>query len=120
MKPKWRLEEGKSRLKRLYTSILPSIREVSRKSGYAIGLHGSMTRDLDLIAVPWIPRAVHPKTLADRISMAVCGLHQERKQPWTKKPHGRKAVVICIGMRAYIDLSVLPRRKRPTTGGGSE
>lgn len=39
---------------------LPDFRliwEVARGCGYAIGLHGSMKRDVDLIAVPWTDEA---------------------------------------------------------------
>lgn len=98
----------KRQLKRFYLSVLPKIRAVARRSGYAIGVHGSMTRDLDLIAVPWVPRAVKPETLADRISMAAIGLHQKKGQKWIDKPHGRRAVTIVIGWKAHIDLSVVP------------
>jgi hypothetical protein len=91
----------------LYKSLIPALREVARKSGYAIGIHGSLRRDLDLIAVPWTPKAVRPDLLARRLQIAACGLY-ERPPRWVQKPHGRIACSLMIGMKAYIDLSVVP------------
>lgn len=107
--------------KRHYQSLVPTIRRVARESGYAIGLHGSMTRDLDLIAAPWTKKAVSSETLALRIEKAVCkyrfirSYKQLRKvvATYKPKPHGRIAYVIMTGQRTYIDLSVLPRLSTP-------
>ena len=32
--------------------------DVAREMGYALALHGSMNRDMDLIAVPWVVGAL--------------------------------------------------------------
>lgn len=34
------------------------IRELAKEIGYAIGAHGSLERDLDLIAAPWSEEAL--------------------------------------------------------------
>ena len=47
-----------------WTEILPGIRRRARHMGYAIAVHGSMARDLDLIAVPWVDRPADPHGLA--------------------------------------------------------
>jgi hypothetical protein len=52
--PIWKHHKIKREIKRYYTSLLPELRRVAREYGYELGLHGSMTRDLDLIAAPWI------------------------------------------------------------------
>lgn len=103
--------------KKLYISLLPHIREVARGCGYAIGVHGSMTRDFDLIAVPWVEKPLLEKTLVKRITKAVDGFYMD----WSvgKKPHGRNAHTIVLnkgegsvidGKRwaVFIDLSVTP------------
>lgn len=114
MKAKWGYTKNKIGLKRIYLSILPTIRKVARKSGYAIGLHGSLTRDMDIIAVPWTEKCVKPATLAWRISKAVCQYRFTNAFHWknvkkvtTRKPHRRVAFAIVIGRHAYIDLSVI-------------
>ena len=113
MKAKWGYTKNKQELKRLYLSILPTIREVARKSGYAIGVHGSLTRDMDLIAVPWIEKPLKPATLVQRIELAVCQYPRKSHFHWktirksiVKKPHGRIGICIYVGRHAYIDLSI--------------
>ncbi len=108
----------------LYAQLLPLIRAAARRLGYAIGLHGSVVRDLDLIAVPWTDDAASAEELAAAVCAAVSAFipntsklgdrfdewgHQQNSTP---KPHGRVAWSICFGGRPYIDLSVMPR-----TGG---
>lgn len=39
-------------------SVIDRIRAVAREHGWAIGAHGSLVRDIDLIAVPWTAEAV--------------------------------------------------------------
>jgi len=109
----WSKAKSKPGLRRLYLSLIPRLRRVARESGYALGVHGSLTRDLDIIAVPWTRTAVLPDTLAQRISVEAVGFRQAIC--WERKPHGRQAAAIMVGMRAYVDLSVTPfltKRKR--------
>lgn len=69
-----------------YVSLLPALTRAAKSNGYALAVHGSMRRDLDLVAVPW------PGT-----------------QDPAQKPHGRLAWAIHLGGGPYIDLSVMPR-----------
>ena len=89
---------------------------VARQLGYAIGVHGSQLRDLDLVAVPWTDDAVTPLELVKSIAYAVPGVLAGKGE---KKPHGRIAWLIYPRYRWgidawYIDLSVMPRRRRRT------
>lgn len=49
------------------------IRELAREVGYAVGVHGTMERDLDLIAAPWVAEAVGPLELAQHIAAGLGG-----------------------------------------------
>lgn len=88
--------------------------EAARSVGYALAVHGTMTRDFDLIAVPWTDDAVGAEGLAQAIRdvsggsfIEVEGCRREGRDP-TPKPHGRVAYTIVLdGVR--IDLSVTPR-----------
>lgn len=105
----------------MFAWMIPQIAQVARVYGYAIGVHGSMNRDLDLIAVPWTEGAAPAETLVEAIRESVDGFI--RNDPPTEgnqyygdtcnpgdKPHGRKAWSIYFsGRRFYIDLSVMPR-----------
>lgn len=105
-----------------FLDLLPKIREVARERGYAIGLHGSLARDYDLIAVPWTESAVDPDELAEAVKEAAgCvrwrvfrghGCLSRKNQD--NKPHGRLTYAFDwdhknYENRDYIDLSVMPR-----------
>lgn len=73
-------------------------------------MHGSFTRDLDLIAVPWAEPACDP----DKLVKVICGrtdLTQHHKNP-TTKPYGRLVFTLMLtafGDPRWIDLSVVAR-----------
>lgn len=87
---------------------------VARHQGYAIGVHGSRVRDVDLIAVPWIEGcAITPQVLAEMIAEALPGV---LVGGWERKPHGRQGITIYPKWRWgfdswYIDLSVMHRHR---------
>ena len=58
-------------MKAYYESILPGMREEARAHGYALAVHGSMTHDLDLIALAWSARASSPAVVADAVAGAI-------------------------------------------------
>jgi len=43
------------------------IRAIARECGYAVGVHGSLKRDFDLIAAPWADQAVAYNVLVERL-----------------------------------------------------
>jgi hypothetical protein len=96
---------------------------VARHQGYAIGVHGSRVRDVDLLAAPWIENcAVTPLMLAEMIAEALPGQIVGKPE---KKPHGRIGFTIYPRYRWgfdtwYIDLSVMPRRRKRLAGRGGE
>lgn len=68
----------------------------ARDFGYALALHGSMMRDLDVIAVPWTDAAsTDINELAFELQKAVIGIGSA-SYSWEKKPHGRMATSFCI------------------------
>lgn len=94
----------------LYPFALESARRVALTFGYAVAVHGSQTRDLDLIAVPWVEDAKPPEAMIQAIADAVDGYYKPRA---TDKPHGRRAWSIYMGHGgAYIDLSVMPLKEK--------
>ena len=112
---KWVQINNKDELEAFYLSVIDEIREAARMCGYAIGVHGSLRRDLDLIAVPWVEIHSDRDELARKIHLAACGTSSTRYE-WEQKPHGRMATAfpICwtwnsepmILSNGHIDLSV--------------
>jgi hypothetical protein len=92
-------------------AVLPAIRTAALFKGYAVAVHGTLKRDIDLIAVAWTDQASPADDLVHTIKGAVAGVLGNcitLGEP-TKKPHGRIAVtLIHPGHVGEIDLSIIP------------
>lgn len=92
-----------------YARYYTLIRTTAWQCGYAIGLHGSFTRDLDLIAVPWTKQAIPADLLVKQIEYRTDLRRQEEAH--REKPHGRMCWSLLLpGFTdpRWIDLSVMP------------
>jgi hypothetical protein len=99
-----------------YAILYPRLCEVVRPLGYALTLHGSMNRDLDLVAIPWTDEAAPPEKVVEVITEKIEGFTGWDNKPGKKKPHGRRCWLIWFkgvdlpqGGGACIDLSIMPR-----------
>lgn len=94
----------------ILASILPVLREAARFKGYAVTVHGSLKRDIDLVAVAWTERAVPASELVEVVCGAISGVLGNciiLGGP-TEKPHGRIAwTLVHPGFAGEIDLSVV-------------
>lgn len=118
-----------------YATIYHSLCETARKHGYALAIHGTVTTDLDLIAIPWVEDAASADELRAALMrhLGLCGYddlmrrqgHSEEfirefmagdgktMDESTVKPHGRIAWNLHMDHGAKVDLSVMPRQKKP-------
>lgn len=97
------------RCRELADILIVPLREVARRHGYALAVHGSLSYDIDLIACPWRDLATTPESLVEAIHKAVDAIVGPSKPEGpTQKPYGRQAWVIHMGGGPYIDLSVMP------------
>jgi hypothetical protein len=97
-------------------------RKLAWEEGYALAMHGSFTRDLDLLAVPWTDRACEPQHLVTRLLASHLGLREAHGNPGTK-PHGRKVWTLLMaefGDPRFVDLSIYPPNTELRNTGGGE
>ena len=92
------------------------LERVAHRHGYAMALHGSMGRDLDLIFVPWTDDADDPEKLLKALGRFIKGKSHIQianyRYSATIKPRGRKAYCLPIGHEGhYLDVSIMPRKK---------
>lgn len=59
-----------------YLTVLPGLVQVAREHGYALAVHGSLARDLDLIACPWTDDAAPAEYLVETLREKVGGCLQ--------------------------------------------
>lgn len=111
-----------------YACLYPGLCAIARELGYCLAIHGSVSRDLDLIAIPWIDDASDPEELVKRIMEHTDAclypehlrrhgvpeadiphiLGRKYKKDPELKPHGRRAWLLYAEAGVQIDLSVMP------------
>jgi len=111
-----------------YSIIYAQLDRIVQRFGWALTLHGSMSRDMDIVLIPWTEDAEHEDKVIDAIKIFVEGKHitamRKRNEKKinasskdgmahfsiTEKPHGRKAITLFIGISSYyLDISIMPR-----------
>lgn len=95
-----------------YAMTYIPLERVAWRHGYCLALHGSMGRDLDIVAIPWTDDADSPDVLLTAVCKFIVGQAKVdiKPGPPTQKAHGRLAYAIPIGFYGqYLDISILPR-----------
>lgn len=87
--------------------MYPELAVVFRQHGYALAVHGSLRRDFDLVAVPWVEKPSPPEVVVkDILATWAIKLVGEGGTP---KLHGRRCWTLSIGWGSCaIDLSFMP------------
>lgn len=104
-----------------YVALYPMLLQVAKDHGYTLAVHGSVHRDFDLVAIPWIEEASDPlvliKALKEATRMVTHHEDFDDRSPDcapTVKPHGRTAYSLHVTNRGmyggYLDVSVMPKR----------
>ena len=108
-----------ARTREVYKAIMPALRMIARRCGYALTVHGSLKTDIDLVACPWREFAVDAQTLADdiqeaiRVIVGIARIREGDKCP-QEMPCGRLAWSFYVTLEGqehygpYIDLSIMP------------
>lgn len=75
-------------------AVYPELAKLFQRHGYALAVHGSVARDLDLIAIRWAHTCSTRRTvltaLQKEFAIRLVG-------PAEKKEHRRVAYTLCIG-----------------------
>lgn len=94
-----------------YARVFTQARIVAWQYGYACLAHGTFTRDLDLLLVPWADRHVPDAGGVVHRIADVAGLKLQGSP--SDKPHGRKAWTLLFpefGEVRWVDVSAFPPR----------
>lgn len=103
-----------------YVALYPMLLQIAKDHGYSLAIHGSLHRDFDLVAIPWIEEASEPLDLIKAIKEATRTVvhHEEMDEHYpncdpTTKAHGRLAYSLHVTNRGmyggYLDISVMPK-----------
>lgn len=115
----------------LYAYYFIVMKEIAKDMGYNLVVHGSLARDLDLIAIPWVNNPNPELELIHALSDCITG--RTAQEGWEKNiymisklPGGRTSYVINVNRggyknthkeipdfvedpQYYIDISVTPK-----------
>lgn len=95
-----------------YSVLIPRIKEIALGYGYTIAIHGSMLRDLDLLAVAWNKdSSTDYESMMDDIQKAIGGtmfINELAHLGKENKPHGRISYCLNFIGDWYVDISVIP------------
>lgn len=88
-----------------YIALYPKLAELAKRHGYALAVHGSCVRDLDLIAIPWTDNPSDPQSVINDIveEFAIDDLLE-----WTDKPHGRRVKTLSLMGDWFFDIGFMP------------
>jgi hypothetical protein len=104
-----------------YTYCFEELKIIAKNYGYNLVVHGSMNRDMDLIAIPWIKDVGNVdemiKEFAEYLDAEIMPLTETEKKCF---PHGRESRILNM-MRSftpfgnytedkqyYVDISIMP------------
>ena len=88
-------------------ALYPELATLVRTHGYALAVHGSLARDMDLICVPWTETPSDSIDVVEAITDTFC---IRNLWPVEVKEHGREVYTLSIGFgECFIDLSFMPR-----------
>lgn len=91
-----------------YAAIYPKLSQIIQRHGYAAAVHGSMTRDFDVVCIPWTPDASPMQEVVDELTGTFGLRHIE--SPAKTMAHGRVEYKLCIAFgECVVDLSFMPR-----------
>jgi hypothetical protein len=89
----------------LYAYYFEALKDIAKEHGYNLVVHGSMARDLDLIAIPWIDEPKPELELINSISKYMNGWTTDAPALFLhgKLPGGRNTYIIQLNRGGYMN-----------------
>jgi uncharacterized linocin/CFP29 family protein len=103
-------DQLKSNYAPVYAAALyPELASICHNHGYALAVHGSLARDFDLIAVPWIEEISSHEAVLQEIQSTFAIKEVDDAET---RAHGRKVHTLSIGFgECFVDFSFMPNTK---------
>ena len=92
-----------------YASIWPDLLKAANDCGWALGLHGSLANDMDMMAMPWIEEAKPVEDLMQALSDCFTGNMWKDGHivPHTGKPNNRIVYTMSIWADLHLDINII-------------
>lgn len=81
-----------------YAECMYTLKEIAKEHGYNLVLHGSLNRDMDLIAIPWAAELKPAEDMIEAFCEFIGGsiVSDPSREDFKKKYHGRDNYCINI------------------------
>lgn len=90
-----------------YVGLYPALADIARAHGYALAIHGTIARDFDLIAIPWVESPSHPDDVVSEMTTKYA--LRSAGEPDTTF-HGRRRYTLILSFgECFCDLQFMPR-----------
>lgn len=92
-----------------YACILEDLKLAAAKCGWALGLHGSLSNDMDIMAMPWTEDARPVEEMIQALSDCFTGnpWKDQHTIPHYNKPNNRVVYTMPIYADWYLDINVI-------------
>jgi hypothetical protein len=89
-----------------YAAMWEDLRNAALDKGWALGLHGSLANDMDIMAMPWVE---NPENIHDMlIALKECfDTPEEIELSITSMPNNRQVFTLSIWADFYLDINVI-------------
>lgn len=89
-----------------YAAMWEDFRKAAIDRGWALGLHGSLSSDMDIMAMPWVENACHPLDMV--LALKQCfDKTKEINIHETLMPNNRTVYTLSIWADFYLDINVI-------------
>lgn len=95
-----------------YACMWDDLRKAALNCGWALGLHGSLASDMDIMAIPWTEEAKPVEEMFEALNDCFTGSKFGVKPPCADKPNNRVVYTINIWADFYLDINVIQFTQR--------
>lgn len=92
-----------------YACMWDDLRNAAMNCGWALGLHGSLSKDMDIMAMPWCDGAITDEEMINELRLCFAG--NEIKVYISDMPNNRRVFTLSIWGDFYLDINII---KQPT------
>ena len=92
-----------------YACILEDLKKAALNCGWALGLHGSLANDMDIMAMPWTEDATPVEVMIQDLSDCFTEnpFKDQHTVPHYNKPNNRVVYTMNIYADFYLDINVI-------------
>jgi len=89
-----------------YAALWDDLRQAAIAKGWALGLHGSLSNDMDIMAMPWVDGATTDVEMIDALKKCFTD-SQCITMEISDMPNNRRVFTLSIWADFYLDINII-------------